>query len=70
MNKKLRSELQIALKDRPALQISEEHLAQTMREARLAYQNRRNRERIRYAAFLLRQVRFVGATVWLLQGFM
>lgn len=70
MNKKLRSELQAALKDRPALQISEEHLVQTMREARIAYQNRRNRERIRYPAFLLRQVRFVGAPVWLLQGFL
>ncbi|ADY55597.1 hypothetical protein Sgly_1287 [Syntrophobotulus glycolicus DSM 8271] len=70
MNKKLRLELQAALKDRPAIQISEEHLVQTMREARIAYQNRRNRERIRHPAFLLRQVRFVGAPVWLLQGFM
>ncbi len=68
MNKKLRSKLQVALKDQPALQISEEHLIQTMREARIAYQNRRNRERIRYPAFLLRQIRFVGATIWLLQG--
>lgn len=68
MNKKLRSKLQAALKEQPALQISEEHLVQTMREARMAYQNRRHRERIRYPAFLLRQIRFVGAPVWLLQG--
>ncbi|MDD3833445.1 MAG: hypothetical protein PHR18_06040 [Oscillospiraceae bacterium] len=68
MNKKLRSKLQAALKDQPALQISEEHLIQTMREARIAYQNRRHRERIRYSVFLLRQVRFVSAPVWLLQG--
>ncbi|MEA4925697.1 MAG: hypothetical protein VB084_10335 [Syntrophomonadaceae bacterium] len=70
MNKKLRLKLQTALKDQPALRISEEHFAQTMREARVAYQGRRQRERIQYPAFLLRQVRFVGATVWLLQGFM
>ncbi|MHB8061797.1 MAG: hypothetical protein ACYDG2_04050 [Ruminiclostridium sp.] len=68
MNKKLRSKLQTALKDQPDLQISEEHLIQTMWEARIAYQNRRNRKRIRYPAFLWRQVRFVGAPVWLLQG--
>lgn len=68
MNQKLRSKLQAALKDQSALQISEEHLIQTMREARIAYQNRRNRQRIRYPAFLLRQIRFVGAPVWLLQG--
>lgn len=70
MNKKLRSKLQAALKDQPDLQISEEHLAQTMRETRIAYKSRRQRERIRYPAFLLRQVRFVGAPVWLLQGFL
>jgi ABC-type antimicrobial peptide transport system permease subunit len=66
----MRSKLQVALKDQPDLQISEEHLMQTMRQARMAYQNRRQRERIRYPAFLLRQVRFVGAPVWLLQGFL
>lgn len=68
MHKNMRSKLQAALKDQPALQISEEHLVQTMREARIAYQSRRQRERIRYPAFLLRQVRFVSAPVWLLQG--
>ena len=68
MNRKMRSKLQAALKDQPALQISKEHLTQTMQAARMAYQNRRQRERIRYSAFLLRQVRFIGATVWLLQG--
>lgn len=68
MNQKLGSKLQAALKDQPTLQISEEHLAQTMQAARMAYQDRRQRERIRYPAFLLRQVRFIGATVWLLQG--
>ncbi|MDD3833341.1 MAG: hypothetical protein PHR18_05490 [Oscillospiraceae bacterium] len=70
MNKKLRSKLQAALKDQSALQISEEHLIQTIRASRIAYQNRRQRERIRYPAFLLRQIRFVGAPVWLLQGFL
>lgn len=68
MNKKLRSKLQAALRDRPSLQISEEHRVQTTREARMAYQNRRHRERVWYPSFLLRQVRFVGAPVWLLQG--
>jgi hypothetical protein len=68
MNRKMRSKLQAALKDQPALQISKEHLTQTMQAARMAYQNRRQRERIQYSAFLLRQVRFIGATVWLLQG--
>ncbi len=43
---------------------------QTMRASRIAYQNRRQREHIRYPAFLLRQVRFIGAPVWLLQGFL
>ena len=70
MNKKLRSELQATLKDQPDLKISEEHLIQTMREVRMAYKSRRQRERIRYPAFLLRQIRFVGAPVWLLQGFL
>ena len=70
MNKNIRSKLQAALKDQPDLQISEEHLIQTMRASRMAYQSRRQRERIRYPAFLLRQVRFVGAPVWLLQGFL
>ena len=70
MNKKLRSELQAALKSQPDMQISEEHLTQTMRKTRMAYQSRKQRERIRYPAFLLRQVRFVGAPVWLLQGFL
>lgn len=70
MNKNMRSKLQAALKDQPDLQISEEHLMQTMRQARMAYQSRRQRKRIRYPAFLLRQVRFVGAPVWLLQGFL
>lgn len=70
MNKKLRSKLHAALKDQPDLQISEEHLIQTMRASRMAYQSRRQRERIGYPAFLLRQVRFVAAPVWLLQGFM
>lgn len=68
MNKKLRSKLQAALQELPALQMSEEHLVHTIRKARIAYQNRRRRERIRYHSFLLRQVRFVGASVWLLQG--
>lgn len=68
MNKKLRSKLQAALKNQPALPISEEHLTQTIQAARMAYQNRRQQERIRYPAFLLRQVRFIGAPVWLLQG--
>ena len=70
MNKKFQSELQAALKSQPDMQISEEHLIQTMRKTRMAYQSRKQRERIRYPAFLLRQVRFVGATVWLLQGFL
>jgi hypothetical protein len=70
MNKKLRSELRVALKSQPDLKISEEHLIQTMRKTRMAYQSRKQRERIRYPAFLLRQVRFVGAPVWLLQGFL
>ncbi len=68
MSRKMRLKLQAALKDQPALQISQGHLAQTMREARIAYQNRRQRERIRYPAFLLRQTWFIGAPVWLLQG--
>jgi hypothetical protein len=68
MNKKLRSKLQAALQDQLTLQISEEHLRQTKQAARMAYQSRRQRERIRYPAFLLRQVRFIGAPVWLLQG--
>lgn len=68
MNKKLHSKLQTALKDRPPLQVSEEHLAQTMLASRIAYQSRRQRERIKYPAFLFRQIRFVGAPVWLLQG--
>lgn len=66
----MRLKLKAALKDQPDLQISEEHLIQTMREARIAYQSRRQRVRIRYPVFLLRQVRFVGAPVWLLQGFL
>jgi hypothetical protein len=70
MNKQLRSKLQAALKNQPALQISEEHLKQTIQATRIAYQNRRQQERIRYPAFLLRQVRFIGAPVWLLQGFL
>ncbi len=70
MNRKVRSKLQAALKDQPSLQISEEHLNQTMEQARMACQSRRQREGIRYPAFLLRQVRFVGATVWLLQSFL
>ena len=69
MHKNMRSKLLAALKDHPDLQISEEHLIQTMRASRIAYQSRIQRERIRYPAFLLRQVRFVGAPVWLLQGF-
>ncbi|MGI6174982.1 MAG: hypothetical protein ACOYJC_02230 [Christensenellales bacterium] len=68
MNKNMRSKLQAALKDQPDLKISEEHLIQTMRQTRMAYQNRRQRERIRYSVFLLRQIRFVGAPIWLLQG--
>lgn len=70
MNKNLRSKLQTELKNQSDLQISEQHLIQTMREAHIAYQSRRLRERIRYPAFLLRQVRFVGAAVWMLQGFL
>lgn len=71
MNKRLRSELQSKLENQPDLQISEEHLAQTMRQARIAYQSRQScqsREPIRYPAFLLRQIRFVGASVWFSQG--
>ena len=70
MKKNMHSKIQAALKNQPDLQISEEHLIQTMRVSRMAYQNRRHRERIRYPAFFLRQVRFVGAPVWLLQGFL
>ena len=70
MNKNIRSKLQATLKDQPDLQISEEHLIQTIRASRIAYQSRKQRERIRYSAFFLRQVRFVGAPVWLLQGFL
>ena len=70
MNKKLRLKLQATLKKQPELRISEQHLIQTMREARIAYQSRRQRERIRYPAFLLRQVRFIGVAVWMLQGFL
>jgi hypothetical protein len=70
LNKNLRSKLQTELKNQSDLQISEQHLIQTMREAHIAYQNRRQRERIRYSAFLLRQVRFVGAAVWMLQSFL
>ena len=70
MKKNMRLKLQAALKEQPDLQISEEHLIQTMQASRMAYQSRRQRERIRYSAFLSRQVRFVGAPVWLLQGFL
>lgn len=70
MKKNIRSKLQAALKDQPDLQISEEHLIQTIRASRMAYQSRKQRERIRYPVFLLRQIRFVGAPVWLLQGFL
>lgn len=70
MNKNMRSKLQVVLKDQPDLQVSEEHLIQTMRQAHMAYQSRKQRERIRYPAFLLRQIRFVGAPIWLLQGFL
>lgn len=70
MNKNIRSKLQVALKNQPDLQISKEHLTQTMREAQVACQSRRQRERIQYPSFLLRQVRFVGAPVWLFQGFL
>lgn len=68
MDIKLRSKLQVALKEHPDLEISEAHLMQTIHGARLAYQNRRHRERIRYPDLLLRQVRFIGANVWLIQG--
>lgn len=70
MNRKLRSKLQTELKNQPDLQIAEQHLTQTMRETRIAYRSRRQGERIRYIAFLLRQVRFVGAAVWMFQGFL
>ena len=66
----MRSKLQAALKSQPDLKISEEHLIQTMRASCIAYQNRRQRKRILYPTFLLRQVRFIGAPVWLLQGFL
>ncbi len=70
MNKERRSKLQAALKNQPVLQISEAHRMQTIEAARIEYRSRRQRERIRYPAFLLRQVRFIGAPVWLLQGLM
>lgn len=68
MNKKQYSKLQAALKNQSPLKISEDHLAETIQLTRIAYKNRRQRERIGYGAFLLRQVRFVGVPVWLLQG--
>jgi hypothetical protein len=68
MNRRIRFQLQEALKNRPDLQISEEHLTKTVEAARIAYQSRRRGRRIRYPAFLLRQVRFIGAPAWLLQG--
>lgn len=45
-------------------------MTQTMQATRIAYQNRRQRKRIGYSNFLLRQTRFIGAPVWLLQGFL
>jgi hypothetical protein len=70
MNEKLSSQLKAALKNQSDLQISEEHLAQTIQMVRIAYQNRCQRERIRYPAFFLSQVKYVGTPVWLLQGFL
>lgn len=68
MKRELRSRLREALKEKSAPQESQEHLAATIGAVRVEYKNHKRRERIRYPEFLLGQVRFIGASVWLAQG--
>lgn len=57
------------MEKQPVLQISDEHLAETIEKAKAVYQSRQKRERIGFAGFLFCQMRFTGGNfIWLGQG--
>lgn len=68
MDKKTTQYLRRVMKDLYAQPISEEHLAGVIRTTRETYQKSGNLDSITFSDFLARQVRFIGAPVWLLHG--
>jgi hypothetical protein len=66
MNKKLCSDLKKALNADPIC--SENHINETIDMVQNEYKNCKQRERIGYLEFLLRQIPFVGRKIWMMQG--
>lgn len=67
MNKRFEKEIRLAFKKKMPLRISDEHLSKTIQAVHSAYQNHEWRKRISFREFFLREVRFMGWKIWLLQ---
>jgi len=65
---KIYSELRAALKELPHVEISKKHMDDTIKAADAVYKSVSKKKHTGFGLFLVRQLRYTGPAIWILQG--